>query len=136
MIFSQLGVEKALPFGYTPAHQLRLDSYMAQHPGDGSDRRDRQSVLVHLVSLCALLESKRRPERADYIRALVVDHFPDPPHLTRSSGPGELTVLYLLDAGDRSDYEKRARAWGQAVWESWAEQHSLIHDALATVIRR
>jgi hypothetical protein len=48
-IFGQLQADESLRFGYPPVHRLVVDAYMAQHPGDGSDRRDRQSVFVHLA---------------------------------------------------------------------------------------
>jgi hypothetical protein len=44
--------------GATVAQQV-VDSYMVQHPGN-PDRRNRQSVAVHLMSLCASLEQRRR----------------------------------------------------------------------------
>jgi hypothetical protein len=46
-----LGTDSLPVMTQTNAHAFR-----AHHPGDGSDRRDRQSVFVHLVGLCAVLE--------------------------------------------------------------------------------
>lgn len=51
MTFGQLQAEEARRFGYPAVHRLVVDAYMAQHPGDGTDRRDRRSVFVHLVDL-------------------------------------------------------------------------------------
>ena len=44
--FGQVQADEALRFGYPPAHRLVVDAYMAQHPGNGSDRRDRQPVFA------------------------------------------------------------------------------------------
>jgi Family of unknown function (DUF5946) len=52
----EIQAEDGRRFGYLPAHRLVVDANMAQHPGDGSDRRDRQSLFAHLVVLCAVLE--------------------------------------------------------------------------------
>jgi len=41
---------------YPAVHGLAVDAYAASHGGDGTERRDRQSVLIHLVALCAVLE--------------------------------------------------------------------------------
>ena len=54
--FGEAQADEAERFSYPPVHRVVVDAYMAQHPGDGSDRRDRQSVFLHLVGLCATLE--------------------------------------------------------------------------------
>jgi hypothetical protein len=41
-LFGQIQADEAVRFGYPPAHRLVVDAYMAQHPGDGEDRPDRQ----------------------------------------------------------------------------------------------
>ena len=133
-IFGEVQADEALRFGYPPAHRLVVDAYMAQHPGDGSDRRDRQSVFVHLVGLCAVLELNIPDSHAtNVLRRLLRDH-DDFPALQRRSGPGKLTILHLVGAKDLHDYDHRARAWAHSVWESWAEQHTLIRSALHQVL--
>ena len=59
MTFGELQADELSRFGYRGVHRLVVDAYMAQHPGDGGDRRDRQSVFVHLVG-CALCSSAAR----------------------------------------------------------------------------
>jgi hypothetical protein len=126
--FGELQADELQRFGRHPAHDLVVDAYMAQHPGDGSDRRDRQSVFVHLIGLCAVLErgwptgrrllSRRTGERPEY------------PPLVRD-GPGELSVTDLVAAADADQYSARARAWAESVWRSWAREHERIRKALA-----
>jgi hypothetical protein len=103
---------------------------MAQHPGDGRDRRDRQSVFVHLAGLCAVLELQIEPGRATDVLRRVLEARPDFPVLSRQDGPGELTVLHLL--GD--DYQQRAGAWASAVWAAWENHHALISDAVTAAL--
>ena len=56
----------------SPAQRLVVDAYMAQHPGDGRDRRDRQSVFVHLAGLCAVLDFEIEPDHAtDVLRRVL-----------------------------------------------------------------
>lgn len=50
-------------FGYPPVRRVVVDTYMAQHPGDGRDRRDRQLVFVHLLGLYSVLEQQVPPLR-------------------------------------------------------------------------
>lgn len=129
--FGEVQADESRRFGYPPVHRLVVDAYAAQHPGDGSDRRDRQSVFVHLVALCAVLERRLPPATATRLLGALVRGRPDFPVLSRAGGPGSLTVLHMLGAADVVDYERRAHEWAAAVWESWAEQRDAIRRALA-----
>ncbi|MGO9077682.1 MAG: DUF5946 family protein [Streptosporangiaceae bacterium] len=135
LTFTQLGADEAVRFGYVPARQLRVDAYMAQHPGPGTDRRQRQSVFVHLVSLAAVLEGGMAPERAPQLLQRAVISRRDFPPLERAEGPGTVTVLHLVGASDLADYDRRGREWADAVWQSWASYHELIRDALNALRR-
>lgn len=111
-----------------------VDAYMAQHPGDGHDRRDRQSVFVHLAGLYAVLEQHIQPAQATNVLRRVLQYHDDFPALARNDGPGELTVVHLVGARDLADYENRALAWGRAVWEAWTQNHELIRRAVTSVL--
>jgi hypothetical protein len=130
MTFGEVQAEEMQRFGHPPAHSLVVDAYMAQHPGDGRDRRERQSVFVHLVGLCAVLEDGMPAERATQTLRSIVGRREGFPVLERSSGPGDLTVLHMVGARDLPDYEARARQWGKAVWETWADTHGIIREAV------
>jgi hypothetical protein len=129
----ELQADEALRFRYPPAHRVVVDSYMAQHPGDGSDRRDRQSVFVHLVGLCAVVEHDAPAGYARKLPGLVIQGHDDFPVLERAHCPGKLTVLHMLGAADITDYARRAREWATAVWDSWSAQHEVIRTALRDV---
>lgn len=131
--FGQVQADELLRFGYPPAHRIVVDAYMAQHPGDGSDRRERQSVFVHLAGLCAVTELRIEPGRATDVLRRVLEARDDFPVLSRGSGPGELTVLHMVGAGDLEDYEQRAREWAGAVWAAWESHHAPIREAVAAV---
>ena len=130
-VFGEVQADEMQRFGYPPAHRLVVDAYMAQHPGTGEDRRDRQSVFSHLVALCAVLEQSVPVGSATRLLGLVVGSRTDFPVLTRSHGPGALTVRHMLGADSLDDYGARARDWAQAVWQSWAAEHEMIRAALA-----
>lgn len=130
-VFGEVQADESLRFGYSPEHRLLVDAYMAQHPGGGKDRRDRQSVFVHLVALCALLEQSVLPEAVTRLVGLVVRSRDDFPVLRRSAGPGSVNVLRMAGAPDAEDYGARAREWAMAVWGSWADHHALIRSALS-----
>ncbi len=128
-VFGEVQAEEAARFGYPPTHRIVVDAYMAQHPGDGNDRRDRQSVFVHLLGLCAVLEHRVPPPRVTRLLGAVVVSRADFP-LLRRSDRGELTVLHMTGAADLADYDQRARAWARVVWHSWSGEHPQLNAAL------
>jgi hypothetical protein len=130
-VFGEVRADAALRFGYSPAHSVVVDAYMAQHPGDGRDRRNRQSVFVHLAGLYAVLELGLPPTQAMNVLRLVLSGHDDVPVLRRDHGPGELTIVNLEGASDAEEHVRRARAWGSAVWGSWSRHHKLIRDAVS-----
>lgn len=133
-LFGQIQADEALRFGYPPAHLLVVDAYMAQHPGNSHDRRDRQSVFVHLAGLCAVLEQPMNPAQATNVLRRVLQHHDDFPALARDDGPGKLNVVHLVGARDLADYENRALAWGRTVWQAWTQHHELIRLAVTSVL--
>jgi hypothetical protein len=135
-LFGELQADEYARFGYPRTHGLVVDAYMAQHPGDGSDRRDRQSVFVHLVGLCGVLELGLPPQRrADLLRRIVSGR-DDFPVLVRPPGRGTLTLLHVADAPDATAYERRAREWGATVWAAWEPHHELVRTAVGDALSR
>lgn len=131
LTFGEVQADEAQRFRYPPAHRMVVDAYMAQHPGDASDRRDRQSVFVHLVGLCAVLEHDIAHPYVTKLLGRVLRHRQGAfPILARTEGPGTLTVLHMIGAADLEDYERRALEWARAVWDSWSAHHELIRAAL------
>jgi Family of unknown function (DUF5946) len=128
--FGALRADEMLRFPRSEANNLVVDAYMAQHPGDGTDRRDRQSVFVHLVSLCAVIERGSSPSRSPDVLRAVLARQREFPVLRRARGPGDLTVLSATGATSVDDHDARARAWASAVWDSWREYHPVIRAAL------
>ena len=128
--FGALRADEMLRFPGSEVNNLVVDAYMAQHPGDGTDRRDRQSVFVHLASLCAVIERGASPSRSPDVLRAVLAHQTVFPVLRRARGPGDLTVLAATDATSIEDHEARVRAWAATVWDSWREHHPTIRAAL------
>jgi hypothetical protein len=107
---------------------------MAQHPGPGRDRRDRQSVFIHLLALCALLEQSLQPAFVIDLLGLMARGSPEFPALPRPENLGPLTILHLLGANDPTDYARRASEWAATVWAAWSAQHAVIRHALSEVL--
>lgn len=125
-IFGEVQADEMTRFGYPAEHRLVVDAYMAQHPGDGLDRRDRQSVAVHLVGLCAILEVGMTADQAMLQLRRVIAPRTEFPLLGKRNDRGSLTITDMLGVVDLDDYAGRARAWGESVWLSWAHEHERI----------
>lgn len=121
-------------FAYPPAHGVVVDAYMAQHPGDGTDRRDRQSVYLHLVGLCALHDGIGLQARARILR-IVLRAMDDFPCLPPRAGPGGLTIASMRGAATVEEYHKRALDWAGVVWASWEHVHDEIRTTLQHALR-
>ena len=111
---------------YREMNRLIVDAYAAQHPGIPGPQT-RQSVCVHLVSLCLMLERNTgAPFATRAMDTLIRAHkhrFPwlaPPPHL------GDVTVLDVLGAGTPAEYQSQARRWAAAVWHAWTPHHAQI----------
>jgi hypothetical protein len=125
-LFGEVQADEMNSFGYPPAHRVVVDAYMAQHPGDGTDRRDRQSVAVHLVGLCAVLELGQPRDHVLRVLRRTVTLNDDFPVLQPRQTRGELTIASMVGATDLGDYEKRARDWARCVWATWSHEHGRI----------
>lgn len=125
--FGRLQADEMARFGYpAPAHRLVVDAYMASHPGDGADRRDRQSVFVHLRALGARFAQGRTEEQVSAQMRRAPVPRPHYPLLTPPPHRAGLNLNSMEGAPDLSTYTARAWAWASSVWDSWSHQHSRI----------
>lgn len=106
--------------------RLIHDAYAAQHPGVPS-RRAVQSVAIHLMDLCLLLEHDGESRRLEPVlgvmprrRALDL-HWLEPP-MSR----GSLTIVDALDANDDEERAVRIEQWAQQAWKAWAPHHATV----------
>jgi hypothetical protein len=116
-------------FEYPPVHRLTVDVYAVQHPGRAL-RRASQSVALHLVSLCLMIEYGKTPEEAMRGMMGVLAHRPALGWLTPPDTRGEITVLQVRGAADEPEHEQRVRAWARSVWNAWGAHHQTIHEWL------
>jgi hypothetical protein len=116
-----------------PARWHHVDAYAVQHPGGAEhDRRQRQSVAVHLIALCSLLELGQLPHRAPASRGrtsqviLRMLELRDWPFLTPPHDLGAVTVVDVHAATTLAEREASASAWLEAAWGAWEEHHPVI----------
>ncbi len=117
-----------------PSGFLVGDTYAVQHPGQ-PERRALQSVAVHLITLCALLERDWPPERAIALRRQVVDAPLEPwPHLPVPWPVGTSTVADVL-AAPLARRDGQVRSWVDGVWASYAPHHARVRGWVDLALR-
>jgi hypothetical protein len=118
-------------FGSPRRHGTVVDCYMAQHPGDGSERRSRQSAIVHLVALSLLIEHGI-DGKGMFVRMarLLARHSNFQPLAPRAE-LGRLTILDMRDCVDAEDYARRAETWAQEIWRTWSHEQDTIRDLVS-----
>jgi putative nucleotidyltransferase with HDIG domain len=106
------------------SHRLSVDAYAVQHARN-RDRRNRQSVAIHLLSLCALLE--RGIGDAD-ARALLSRAARGAREWPTLSPPArfETTVADVALARDAAEHLALVRRWAESAWSGWAHEHARV----------
>jgi hypothetical protein len=113
--------------GITTAQHL-VDAYAAQH-ATNPDRRNRQSVIVHLMSLCASLEFDISGRQLRTVIGNWTYH--DYPILRPRPDHFPVTIRDVKDAtGDGRN--KVVEHMARSTWSAWSIHHSEIRALLAS----
>lgn len=117
-----LAVGYATP-GRRPFHQVVVDAYAAQHPGEGL-REQVQSVGLHLTTLCLFLEHGTDPALGPRMHRRMIRRpvF----HRVEPVGRSPVTVVDVPLGGAPDDARRAAHAWGRAVWGLYAHEHATV----------
>jgi hypothetical protein len=110
---------------YAAAHQLTVDTYMVQHPGLPK-RRSVQSVAVHLVGLCLMLERARTAMELPGLRKRFVERHPQFPWLKPPGSVGELTVVDILGATSPEAHRALVDRWARSTWQAWSAHQQQV----------
>lgn len=109
---------------YFGLHQVTVDVYAVQHPG-AAERRAIQSVGLHLMTLCMVLEQGADPTEGPKLHRRMAKRpgieWLDPPAMA-----GRMTVVDVLPARSPQEHEQLVRAWAEDVWEAWAPHHDTV----------
>ena len=112
-----------------PLLRLVVDAYGAQHPG-AREIRSIQSIAVHLMGLCMVLERgahteprlvparDRRPPRARLDL-----HWLEPPRPI-----GTLTIRGPVEAVGGLEHAILVEAWARDVWAAWEPHHVTVRN--------
>jgi hypothetical protein len=89
------------------------------------ERRSIQSVAVHLMGLCMVIERGWSPEAATRRIGGLVERA-RPGWLSPPVPNGTLTVEYPL-AAPPDEHARRVREWAEDVWAAWQPHHPVVH---------
>jgi len=116
---------------YFKAHRLTVDAYCAQH-ASGTDRRQIQSVAIHLVALYLSFEKHCSDEQITGTMDALIKHYKNRfPVLNRPSFEGTLNVTSLLGATCAEEHHALRLNWARSVWNTWQAEHQTIADLVA-----
>jgi hypothetical protein len=106
------------------------DAYAAQHPAN-PDRRNRQSVAVHLMSLCA---GQERGISGDRLRQMIGRWtHRDYPQLRPGPDAFPVTIRDVADAAENARLALVAE-WAASTWTAWSAHHDTIRTWLTAQI--
>jgi hypothetical protein len=106
-------------------HRTTVDTYAVQHPGKPSSQSI-QSVAVHLMSLCLMLERDAPPAFATEAIRAAVARKGDFVWLKPPASLGPITVVDVAGTSGAAAHEGAVRAWSQSAWEAWAPHHAEV----------
>ena len=133
-VYGEILAKEYGEYNYPPVHRLTVDAYAVQHPGRPTPQTI-QSVTVHLMSLCLVIERGWDFARATEMMRRAIGRFKgDFVWLERPASFGEITVLDVARARDFADHVERVEQWAHSVWRAWSEHHGAIHHWIDKVM--
>lgn len=114
------------------SRMLAVDVYMAQHPGVPG-RQAAQSVWVHLVGLCLVLEFGFDPIGSARAKARLAAPDATFDWLEPPESLGRLTVLDILRTTSAAEHIVATKRWAEAVWSAWEPHQPGIRQRAAAI---
>jgi hypothetical protein len=109
--------------------QLAVDAYACQHPGTPG-RRSTQSVGIHLMTLCLVLERGAAPQDGPALHRRMVAR-PRFAWLEPPASRGGLKVDSVARTSTPSAYVQAVWSWAAEVWRAWEPHHHVVRAWLA-----
>jgi hypothetical protein len=105
---------------------VTVDAYAVQHPGV-PERRSIQSVALHLITLCLVLEDNADPRVGPRLHKRLAGrssfHWLEPPRPN-----GTLTVADVVHAQTAAAHVREVEAWARDVWKAWSPHHATVRE--------
>jgi hypothetical protein len=105
--------------------RLVTDAYMVQHPGV-PERRAIQSVGLHLVALCLVLEHGLPPDRLSPTLQRILVRPPAWRCLDPPVPNGRLTIGDVAAGMEAGDPRAAIEAYVRGIWDAWAGHRTKV----------
>lgn len=121
---------KILAFEYSEpdllqTHRLSVDTYAIQHPGSGKQRKEIQSVGLHLARLMLQLDRPRTPSETNDVMLGLGEHKASLVFL-RPPEKFSMTVGDVTDYAGTPQHSERVTEWASSTWADWSAHHDYI----------
>ena len=116
---------------YATNYRLSVDAYAVQHPGRPSPQSI-QSVAVHLIRLCLLLECGLAMSRANDAMLKATESKTNFVWLRPPPSRGAITVADVHRAGTADEHVSLVRQWAESTWQAWHSHHLQIRAWIPT----
>lgn len=108
-----------------PTHRLTVDTYALQHPGDAAERRQIQSVGLHLARLGLQLTRPMPPRQTNDVMLGLGQHkhtlvYLDPPPAFT------MTVADVAKFAGTDQHAAKVTDWARTTWNDWSAHHDYI----------
>jgi len=110
---------------YGRLHRLTVDAYAVQHPGQANPQAI-QSVALHLVSLCLVLERASSAEEARRSLGAGTRRKGHYTWLSRPGSMGAVTVADVQSAQSPDAHLAWVRKWADSAWQAWVAHHDTV----------
>jgi hypothetical protein len=110
---------------YGRLHRLTVDAYAVQHPGQPNPQAI-QSVAIHLVSLCLVLERGRPAEEARQALSIAAGRKGRYFRLSRPVVMGPITVADVRAAQSPEAHLACVRRWAESAWQAWTPHQGTV----------
>ena len=114
---------------YYRVHRLSVDAYAVQHPGRPGPQAI-QSVNLHLIRLCSLLEIKLPMEKANDAMLAATRQKERYAWLTPPRSLGEVTVKDVYEAREVEGHLAAVTRWAESAWRAWAPHHETVRELI------
>ena len=130
--FGEVLAREYSDYRYARVHSLTVDAYAVQHPGTPSPQSI-QSVTVHLVSLCAILENDIKVNRASKLIKKLTRYKDRFRWLNPPSSMGMMTVKDVHKAVDAEEHISLVQKWAETAWSAWSDHHPAVREWYSAV---
>jgi hypothetical protein len=114
---------------WAAGHRLAVDAYAVEHAGS-PDRRNRQSAVIHLMSLCLILERGGDETQARRVLSNAARGAREWPAL-KPPDSFALTVVDVRAAGSAAEHLELVRRWAEGAWVAWEREHDRVRAWLS-----